>query len=382
MSFNTKKSVVLATSRTRTPFKLSGDALPFVPQVRYLGVERTANGVDFPALLDRKVAQLNGSLHALQAAGGDWPLGVRLALYRSFVRSQLDYGGPLLALALSVPSPLRKRKSYRLLDNHHTQAMGWVTGIPPRSATVISKAVAGLAPPLLRLEHLALGLGLSLQGGHPSNLAVSAFSTAKAGDPPPKRSPSTRQPLPALFSLLAWHPAFLAFEALQQQQLEDNSPPLSRATFIRRSTLSFIDSLPGLLPSYILPSSRPNGLVDGIFSISSREDCDRALRWRGNTFAYNLPCFVCGNVYRRSCLLRIWAYSGAHDKNGVVTDEQALSAVQKLVERTREERERSGKQVGRLDAMDVLLGNRRRDLAEIGYITLRVWERRMRALVA
>jgi hypothetical protein len=58
-----------------------------------------------------------------------------------------------------------------------------------------------------------------------------------------------------------------------------------------------------------------------------------------------------------------------------------LAAPKRLVERTRKERERSGKE-GKVDLMDVLLGNRRRDLAEIGYTTLRVWERRMRALAS
>lgn len=38
------------------------------------------------------------------------------------------------------------------------------------------------------------------------------------------------------------------------------------------------------------------------------------------------------------------------------------------------------KKPGKLDAMDVLLGNGRRDLAMIGYVTLRRWEERMKAL--
>lgn len=74
-------------------------------------------------------------------------------------------------------------------------------------------------------------------------------------------------------------------------------------------------------------------------------------------------------------MAHMWEHGGAFDEAGVV-EVVRLEPAQRRVEQ--EKTRRTAKAFGTLDVMDVLLGNSRRDLAEIGYVTLQRWEERMK----
>ncbi|GAA6027063.1 hypothetical protein JCM8097_006081 [Rhodosporidiobolus ruineniae] len=165
------------------------------------------------------------------------------------------------------------------------------------------------------------------------------------------------------------------FEAARQAPAANKLPLPSRHSFLRARTLAFFSSPSALLCSYLLPSSRPNGIVDGVLKIASAADRRRAVQWRSCTFASHLPCAVCGQRFSRGCAAHSLTALGAFDEDGPV-DPARVEPILERVAQLKTERERSGAASGTFGALDFLLGNKR-DLAEIGFVTLRVWEAKM-----
>ncbi|GAA5901986.1 hypothetical protein JCM6882_000160 [Rhodosporidiobolus microsporus] len=240
--------------------------------------------------------------------------------------------------------------------------------------------MAGLASPPLRLSHLALGLALHLDAApahNPAALVVRGYRRVAADLPLPSQLP----PSFPLLSQLAFLPLHRDFLAQRSDAISNNLPAPSRHSFTRQSTLSSFSSRSLILNSYILPSSRPNGLVDGVLRIFDAQDYRRARQWRASTYPGHLRCLVCGRVFSRGHASHMWLTVGAFDEDGPVDDER-LQPARERVEAIRQERAEQGVANGSFDLLDFLLGHKRADLAEIGYVTLRHWERRMEEFAA
>ncbi|GAA5993191.1 hypothetical protein JCM5350_005024 [Sporobolomyces pararoseus] len=80
---------------------LAAEELKVVLKPQYLGIERNGERLELKSYLDRKVDSVDRLLGGLQIAGGTWSPITRLTNYRSFCRSLLEFGAPLLHLYLA-----------------------------------------------------------------------------------------------------------------------------------------------------------------------------------------------------------------------------------------------------------------------------------------
>ncbi|GAA6003714.1 hypothetical protein JCM10207_003560 [Rhodosporidiobolus poonsookiae] len=199
MRFNVSKCALLAPVGREHEVRglvLAGQPVPVVDSFRYLGVERSASSIDFGALLQRKTAALSSSLASLQAAGDGWPPLVRLRLLKAYSLSQLDYGGPILSLALDIFPSLVTLPAGKELNAVHRKASQWVSGVYQQHREAVAASMAGLPPPALRLKHLALGLALHLDAAPPENppppSLLRTASTATLSPSHPLRRPTPR----------------------------------------------------------------------------------------------------------------------------------------------------------------------------------------------
>ncbi|GAA6015327.1 hypothetical protein JCM10207_008949 [Rhodosporidiobolus poonsookiae] len=381
MRFNVSKCALLAPVGREHEVRglvLAGQPVPVVDSFRYLGVERSASSIDFGALLQRKTAALSSSLASLQAAGDGWPPLVRLRLLKAYSLSQLDYGGPILSLALDIFPSLVTSPAGKELDAVHRKASQWVSGVYQQHREAVAASMAGLPPPALRLKHLALGLALHLDAAPPEDPTTAIIAAhRKHGDP------LALAPSPPPHTPLLLHLAFLPIHAVFQQRRADlvnaGEPPVSRHTFLRQVTLNHHELQESRTASYIPRSSRPTGTWDGALAYLAAEDRRRAARWRAASFGHKRRCPECGHNFHRGHAPHLWRTLGAFDEDGHGVDEERLQPVRAAAEHAQRERDEQ-RRGGQLDAMDFLLGHRDEELRTIGAATLRVWEERMVAL--
>ncbi|GAA5912537.1 uncharacterized protein JCM6883_005936 [Sporobolomyces salmoneus] len=377
MCFNPKKCVLMARSDLyKGQVKghvLGGEELAVVSETRYLGIERNGQGLMLKAYLDRKINAMDRLLGGLQAAGGHWSPMTRLTIYRSFCRSLLEYGAPLLYPYL-MGTPRKPRHQYLLgWKNRHARAVTWIVGIGNSAGKDrLASAMTGLVPPMVRLEHLALGLACFLQGAPPTNPTRILFLKEKEN--------TSRRRAKYLFRLshLALHDAFVR---INRQRLDNHELPFTRSTFLRHHSVAHFSGGSGKLASYIDSSNRPNGLVDGVLLISSDSRRRLAIRWRANTFLYPLLCFVCGETFTRHCTSHALERLPLVDMHGLVEKETRLKVVKavEVVNRRRTEL-RFANFESQIRIIDFLVGHKEAAYREIARCTLERWETEMRSL--
>ncbi|KAF9303322.1 hypothetical protein BG003_002079, partial [Podila horticola] len=110
--------------------------IPRVDCYTYLGFPYKSRGVDWVAHLDSVATKAAASLAFCKARSTVWPAGLRLAFYRTFVRSLMDYGAGLIFhwLVNGLDPPLRvsaaitTRLRYLVpLQQVQDDALDWIT---------------------------------------------------------------------------------------------------------------------------------------------------------------------------------------------------------------------------------------------------------------
>ncbi|KAJ9050381.1 hypothetical protein DSO57_1014822 [Entomophthora muscae] len=91
-------------------FLWSGDELPVVPSYTYLGFPHYPDGINFAQLTLEKCTKVTSSLTRLFGFADHWPAIVRTSVYRTFFRSQLDYGLPFFAWQIALLAHQKQHK--------------------------------------------------------------------------------------------------------------------------------------------------------------------------------------------------------------------------------------------------------------------------------
>lgn len=282
-----------------------------------------------------------------------------------------------LSLAIAREPALRTSDGFKRLEKVHQEAVRWVTGVGLPRLWAVAASMVCLAPPLLRLEQLSLGLALHIDAAPSSNPSHALFARYRNDLDPALLQPTPPCNTPFL-AQLAFLPIHLAFEQRRSEQAQLKIPLTSRATFVRQTTLHHYDRHSANLATYVRPSCRIRGAVDGALLAGNDDDLKRAVRWRIGTFGVRLRCLHCGQKFTRGCVAHMRYAAGLYNDEGRV-DETEIRALLDEAAAWRRERAATGGKGCTFDAMDLLVGNRRAELAEIGLATLRVWESRMRA---
>ncbi|KAE8217624.1 hypothetical protein CF319_g8329 [Tilletia indica] len=366
LRFNVRKCGVVA--HTSISLTLNDQLLPQLPSYRYLGIDRTADGLDLSEYLTRKLSAMRAVLRRLRAVGGNWTPMARLVVFQTHCASILDFGGGLLHHFSVLPTSTIPNNDLTSLDAFFDEAACWIASLPA-SRRLLAHAMSGMVSGRVRLEHLALGLEQHLRTAHSSNPARALLRWP---------SPAHASAHSALLGSLRASPLSDAFTAARQLQQREHPTwdPLSRRSFLRRERLQWLQVNTGTLGPRVSDFHRLRNLSDRLFLLSSAPLRILATRWRSGTVFCNMLC-VCGVRWTRGhieCLLNTFGFaSPASPPNstnpGTISVDTITTAALAALRRWAHGHEH----LVTFNMIDFLLGHFRPDWHALGLNTLRYW---------
>ena len=111
MRFEPTKCVVIARDWQEGILKIYGQDLPRVESFAYLGVPFTYEGIDFAQNFDKRTAKAKGLVAMLSRCGFNgtgWPARSSVWVYKSFIRSTMEYGLCLSVLPTTMTNKLHQ----------------------------------------------------------------------------------------------------------------------------------------------------------------------------------------------------------------------------------------------------------------------------------
>ncbi|KAJ9052860.1 hypothetical protein DSO57_1029921 [Entomophthora muscae] len=114
----------------------------------YLRFTHYLDWINFAQLTLKKCTKVTSSLTSIFGFADHWPAIVRTSVYRTFFRSQLDYGLPLFCLANSFACSPKTTQAIASLKTLHKLALAWCIGISRHTtqASVITAIAEPEAP--------------------------------------------------------------------------------------------------------------------------------------------------------------------------------------------------------------------------------------------
>jgi hypothetical protein len=156
--------------------------IPRVECYTYLGFPYKSRGVDWVAHLDSVASKAANSLSFCKNRSLLWPAGLRLAFYRTFIRSLMDYGAgiifhwlmngldPPARSLLRVPTSNTSRLRHLLpLQQVQDSALHWI--LEHRDHTVVAHSMLALPTISVRFSNLACLLTRHFRGMDDKNPA-------------------------------------------------------------------------------------------------------------------------------------------------------------------------------------------------------------------
>lgn len=313
MVINLKKCGVVGMAPTDAPLVIAGlGPIPRVDCYTYLGFPFEPGGINWVTHLQAVVAKATSTLRVCQRNGAFWPAGLRLSFYRTFIRSQLDYGAGLIYHWMmqsigrrQMPFPkiaVNDSSNFRYLlpaQALQTEAVEWIT--EQRNTVVASHSLLALPFLMTRFSNLACLLTRHFRSMHQDNPARSMRFLSYFG---PRKADR-------LLPFVSYHPDWAPWHAdntrLERHLLlplpagltvESTSYPLR--LWLRNKFHDDTLALGGILPSLITKEirRRETGACVSIFLHSLRLR-KNAIAWHLNHFAFAAKC-ICGSIFHRT----------------------------------------------------------------------------------
>ena len=250
--------------------------IPHVNRYPYLGFPHELSGINFGAHIANMEAKARKILNACMVVGNSWPEWVKLAIYKTFIRSRLEYGGQLMVHHRDKITPLQTLQE---------DALKWI--IPYSPHTLSTAAVTAIVPIDLRFEALAVTFTLhctNMAEDHPAR----RFCVEVCGSGP-------------------WSSTLLIPRAVTlglTKMLTDLAAEseISLHTMIRKYTLEMLERR-STIARYISTSSRRNTYgPDKTLYWTDKEMRQTALAWRVGSFGCRHYCPAGGHRFNRRCV--------------------------------------------------------------------------------
>ena len=279
-----------------------GQEFPVVETYKYLGMETDNRGISFGNFIQRVSNKANGLLSAL-ADFVSWRADLKVAIYRSFVRSRLEYGAALVWSQIQCLNksldPHRAKEATLIILNPinviHMKALRWIFNSSLSNSTEarnVCSSLASLAAPEDRLMDMA---------------GIFAEHISKA----PESSPMSLQfkktgvlaPLSFLQRHIRQHPLphehYVATEHMEF--------PTTLRSFIHSKRLRCMRSdMYGKMASRVTLQSRTAGGMDYVLARLDSKDkrhaqvfFKQAIQWRRNRFSPRDCCQLCLSRFHR-----------------------------------------------------------------------------------
>ena len=314
MVINLAKCGLVGAEPGDPPLMLPGQGpIPVVSSYTYLGFPFEKTGINFESHLEGVTAKATATLQVCRRNGHRWPASVRLAFYRAFVRSQMDYGAGLihhwlsnsLSRNRSMPFPRinsAETSRYRLLlplQQLQESALEWIT---EHSQYLAAHSLVAIPVVTTRFSNLACLLTRHFNRMHHANPAVIMRFRPYFGPRAQDR----------LLPYVRFHPDLrpwrAADNALQAGNLrpipagltpESTSYPLS--LWLRNKFFKDVLSTRQVLPQFFVSDMRRRG-VGACHAVHFRSLRLRknAIAWHLNHFALGSECTVCHKSFHRT----------------------------------------------------------------------------------
>ena len=102
MTVNAKKSGLIGSNAR---VELGGDQVPSLQEYIYLGVPHRLCGINYEGMVSRYITKATKIMRAVTPYCNRWPEVIKLAIYKAFIRSRMEYCGPLL---FAIPPSSRR----------------------------------------------------------------------------------------------------------------------------------------------------------------------------------------------------------------------------------------------------------------------------------
>jgi hypothetical protein len=278
------------------PLTLNGQPLPITDSYKYLGFEMTSKGLDWISYVNRIVTKARNTLSFARIEGMKWRPALRVAAYKTFVRSILEYGAPLLHCYLNNDIPRNRvtaaaEKAQRALlwtamEQVQDEALGWI--FDTRRVTVTHRSLAAIIPMRDRLLQLATTFTEHLAHApafHPTSILLKEQPVWNQRFDARMLHQCRETPLSRLYQVYKNTPSNSRIKLLDEWLKERNREDFHSAKY-------------GRLASYCSAKSRTQAGMDFALDIRDPVTGHAALNWRLNK--YHQALCKCGGTLSRS----------------------------------------------------------------------------------
>ena len=155
MVFNVKKCGVIVSAEleaivAENPLVLQQEVIPTCQSYQYLGFPMTINGIDYQSHMVKQKNTVLAFLKFVQFSSQSWSTYVRMVIYRTFIRPQMEYGAPLIN---SFHKSVSTRDFYSSLQEAQKKTLAWVLSCSPVNYKV-NEGILGILPVSERFCHL------------------------------------------------------------------------------------------------------------------------------------------------------------------------------------------------------------------------------------
>jgi hypothetical protein len=267
-------------------FQLQGSSIPTVESYKYLGVPHGPKGIEWDVFLKQKENKVISLIRSLLSRRRLWSFKTRLIIFKTFIRSTIEYCLPTLSLFIHSQESSRQQALQQTLTRIHKLSHVFIFD-NDRPMTLLD-SISGLGS--LQSQQLILQASLcrQLKQISPSNPLNSFLNLA-----PVFRHPSSLLNT-AMHSKL--YKDFCSFTSTHPNQRRRWD------TFCRQFSFQELTKQPGILHHYIRPRARFKGKVDSCLHLplTLATSC---LKWRSNKLFLRRLCSQCSQPFNRAHLL-------------------------------------------------------------------------------
>ncbi len=303
----------------------NGDVIESVPSYKYLGVDVGANGIQVASTFERMVSKALTALSLLEARGGTWGPGLKLHVYRTFVRPTLEYAAPLVYTYMQAYPSAKLTAAWVEAQKVHERALVFITGGTHVRNKVIHLAMLALETTEQRFSYLRDSFQAHLDRICESDTIVGKCRRRLEDEPRPTRDRSLMVHFGKSGKLRSYERMVAAWSEYQDWKHEgrimrrnpnnpgSTLPFVAAPSFKTFSRLLLLDEhqVKSPLARYILAKSRTgHGLgVDKVVNISDKGMRRLLMDWRRNQYGFRRgrmqpECPRGGHEYRRTCMKR------------------------------------------------------------------------------
>ena len=154
-------------------FQINGSKVPVVTTYRYLGIPVGKDGIQVTTLMENHLDKANKAFLFVSRSlcSRSWPETAKLTIFKTFVRSTIEYGAPLVVLLKNEANTRSSKKTFKKgierLDRLQTECLRWV--LAKKRAKKILQAMTATPNIELRFQELTARLRIHLRAMHPAH---------------------------------------------------------------------------------------------------------------------------------------------------------------------------------------------------------------------